>query len=101
MPRGYTNKELADRFNDYFIDKTIKICTNITRKCQHLPLNVETPAPPEIQKFSKFQPITLSKFEEIILSTSNKNSDLDPVPTSLLKQILPSIVMIIADIINI
>ena len=43
---SYTNKELADRFNDYFINKIIKICTNLTGKHQHLPLNVETPAPP-------------------------------------------------------
>ena len=57
--------------------------------------------PPEIQKLSEFQPITLSKLEEVILSTPNKNCELDPIPTSLLKQILPSIVTIIADIINI
>ena len=36
----------------------------------------------------------------IIQSTPNKNCDLDPVPTSLLKQIPPSIIPLIADIIN-
>ena len=36
----------------------------------------------------------------MILSTANKNCELDPILTSLLKQILPSIVGIIADIIN-
>ena len=61
LPPDYTNKELADRFDNYFIKKIIKIHTNLTGKCQHLPLNVETPAPPEIQKLSEFQPITLSK----------------------------------------
>ena len=100
LPPGYTNKELADRFNNYFIDKIVKICTDLIGKHQHLPLHVEISAPPEIQKFSKFQPITHSKLEKIILSSPSKNCKLDPVPTSLLKQILPSIVGIIADIIN-
>ena len=45
LPPGYTNKELADRFNNYFIYKIIKIHTNLTGKCQHLPPNVEIPAP--------------------------------------------------------
>ena len=47
-----------------------------------------------------FQPVTLPKLHKIIQSTPNKNCDLDPVPTSLLKQILPSIIPLVADIIN-
>ena len=54
LPPGYTNKELADRVNNYFIDKIIKICTDLTGKHQHLPPNVDTPAPPEIQNLSEF-----------------------------------------------
>ena len=100
LPPGYTNKELADRFNNYFIDKIVKNCADLIGKRQHLPPYVEIPAPTEIQKFSSFQPITLSKLEKIILSSPSKNCELDPIPTSLLKQILPSIVGIIADIIN-
>ena len=62
---------------------------------------MEIPATPEIQQFCKFQPITLSKFERMILLTSSKSCPLDPIPTSLLKQILPSTIEITADIINI
>ena len=52
------------------------------------------------QDLSNFQPVTLPKLHKIIQSTPNKNCNLDPVPTSLLKQILPSIIPLIADIIN-
>ena len=38
--------------------------------------------------------------KKIIQSTPSKNCELDPIPTSLLKQILPSIVSTIFDIIN-
>ena len=48
-----------------------------------------------------FQPITLSKLERMILLTSSKSCELNPIPTSLLKLILPSTIEIIADIINI
>ena len=51
-------------------------------------------------KLCRFQPITLSNLQKLIRSTPNKSCDLDPIPTSLLKQILPSIVTTIADIIS-
>ena len=57
-------------------------------------------SPPGTQNLSNFWPITLSKLQKIILSTPSKNCELNPIPTCLLKQILPSIVGIIADIIN-
>ena len=79
----------------------VKICTNLIEKHQHLPSYAEIPAPPEIQQFSKFQPITLSKLKKMILSTQSKSCKINLIPTSLLKQILPSTVEIIADIINI
>ena len=101
MPPGVTNKDLAYRFNNFFIDKITKICNDLIGKQQHLPLYVETPAPLNTDKLCRFQPITLFNLQKMIWSTPNKSCDLDPIPTSLLKQILPSIVTTIADIINI
>ena len=100
MPPGVTNKDLAYRFNNFFIDKITKICNDLIVKEQHLPTYVEIPAPPNTKNFCKFQPNILSNLQKIIWSTPNKNCHLDPIPTSLLKQILPSIVSTIADIIN-
>ena len=100
MPPGVTNKDLAYRFNNFFIDKITKIRNDLIGKQQHLPLYVETPAPSNTNKLCRFQPISLSNLQKIIRSTPNKSCDLDPIPTSLLKHILPSIVTTIADIIN-
>ena len=100
LPPGIPNKDLAVRFNNYFIQKIANICTDLIEKCQHLPPYAERPAPPGTQDLSDFQPVTLPKLQKIIQSTPNKNCDLDPVPTSLLKQILPSKIALIADIIN-
>ena len=100
MPPGVTNKDLAYRFNNFFIDKITKIHNDLTGKQQHLPLYMETPAPLNTNKLCRFQLITLSNLQKIIRSTPNKSCDLDSIPTSLLKQILPSIVTTIADIIN-
>ena len=100
MPLGVTNKDLAYRFNNFFIDKITKIHNDLIGRQQHLPLYVETPAPLNTNKLCRFQPITLSNLQKIIQSTPNKSCDLNPIPTSLLKQILPSIVTTIANIIN-
>ena len=62
---------------------------------------MEIPVAPEIQQFSEFQPVSLSKLERMILSTPSKSCYLNPIPTSLLKQIIPSTINVIADIINI
>ena len=97
MPHGVTNKDLAYRFNNFFIDKITKIRNDLIGKQQQLPFYVETPAPSNTNKLCRFQPITLSNLQKIIRSTPNKSCDLDPILTSLLNQILPSIVTIITD----
>ena len=100
LPPGIPNKDLAVRFNNYFIQEIANIHTDLIQNCQHLPLYAERPAPPGTQDLSDFQPVTLPKLQKIIRSTPNKNYDLDTVPTSLLKQILPSVIALIAEIIN-
>ena len=64
MPLGVTNKDLAYRFNNFFIDKITKIRNDLIGKQQHLPLYVETPAPLNTNKLCRFQPITLSQSSE-------------------------------------
>ena len=100
LPPDISNKDLAVRFNNYFIEKIAKIHSDLIEKCQQLPHCIEILSPPGTQNFSNFQPITLPKLQKIILSTPNKNCEFDPILTSLLRQILPSIVALIANIIN-
>ena len=100
MPPGISNKDLAVRFNNYLIEKIANICNDLIQKHQFLLPYIERLAPPGTQNFSNFQPVTLPELQKIIQSTPNKNCDLDPVPTSLLKHIHSPIVTLIADIIN-
>ena len=101
LPPGITNKDL-----DWQIQQLL-----YWNHCQDLSLislesisishpYVEIPAPQGHRTSVIFNQITLPKLLKIILSTPNKNCELNPIPTSLLKQILPYIVRIIADIIN-
>ena len=100
LPPSIPNKDLAVSFNNYFIEMIAKICSDLIEKCLHLPPYIETQAPLGTHNLSNFQPITLPELQKLIHSTSNKNCALDPIPTVLLKQILPSIAALISDIIN-
>ena len=100
LPPGIPNKDLAVSFNNYFIETIAKIGSDLIRKHLQLPPYIETQAPPGTHNLSNFQPIILPELQKLILSTSDKNCMLDPIPTALLKQILPSIVALISDIIN-
>ena len=65
-PKVLQNKDLAYRFNNFFIDKITKICNDLIGKQQHLPLYEETPAPSNTNKLCRFQPISLSNLQKII-----------------------------------
>ena len=54
MPPGITNKDLAYRFNNFFIDEITKIHNDLIRKHQHLPPYVEIPAPQIQTTFTNF-----------------------------------------------
>ena len=100
LPPGIPNKDLAVSFNNYFIEKIAKIHSDLIGKCQQLPPYIKILAPPGTHNLSNFQPITLPELQKLVLYTLNKNCMLNPIPTALLKQILPSIAALIADIIN-
>ena len=100
LPPGYTNQELADRFNKYFIDKITKIRSVLLEKCSHLPNYAEFEAAPNITPLSRFCNLSQQEVRKMILATPNKSCKLDPIPTDLLKHILPSILELATDIVN-
>ena len=59
LPPGISNKDLAVRFNNYFIEKIANICTDLFGKHQLLPPYVERLAPPGTHNFDNFKPVTL------------------------------------------
>ena len=99
LPPGFTNQELADRFNNYFIDKIAKIRSVLLEKCSHLPNYVEVEAAPN-RTLPRFCNLSQQEVRKRILATPNKSCELDPILTDLLKHILPWIIELITDIVN-
>ena len=54
LPPGISNKDLAVRFSNYFIEKIAKICSDLIGNLQQLPPYIEILAPPGTQNFSNF-----------------------------------------------
>ena len=50
--------------------------------------------------FLEFKPISCSDLEQYIMASPTKSCELDPIPTSLLKKILPSVSQLLTAIVN-
>ena len=80
------------------MDKIAIICSNFPDKVHNIP-SVQKP---EIRsKMNSFERATEDEIKKLILSPSSKSSDLDLIPTSVLKNSLDIIITPITDIINI
>ena len=51
-------------------------------------------------KLYQFTPMTESEFKTIIMSMKSKSSEINPIPTHIFKQLLPSVIPIITKIVN-
>ena len=91
---------MADKFNNFFTDKIAKIRSALLEKRSHLPKYVEVKADPNVKPLTKFHNLSPQEVKKMILATPNKSCDLDPIPTNLLKNILPSVLQLITNIVN-
>ena len=102
LPPGFTDKEQATQFNNFFVSKIPKIWDelNINRD-QLVPVNSApifvTPDPPIMDSFS-----VLSEYEvaKIIHRSPSKSCEDDPIPTTLLKNILQSVLPVLTALVN-
>ena len=96
---GFTSvKSLCDHFSRYFVDKIETIRSKFPDKVQNIP-QVQKP---EIRsKMKVFERASEDENKNLILSSSSKSCDLDPIPTSVLKNCLDILITPITDIINI
>ena len=78
-----------------FIGKTQKIRDQPDQYDKYTPWHKEIPT------LSQYEPMTTKEFDRLIPSMATKSCKLDAIPTSVLKQIIPSILQIITKIINI
>jgi len=86
---------LAQRFNDFFIEKILKIRESIP------PCDNPTPAGFSVLcAMSSFSQVSVDYVSRLISSASNKSCDLDPMPTELIKMGAQHIAPVITRIIN-
>ena len=102
LPPGFTDKEQASCFNKFFVSKISKIQDelNINRD-QLVPVNnapiFVTPNPPILDSFSVLSEHEVAK---IIHRSSSKSCEDDPIPTTLHKNILPSVLPVLMALVN-
>ena len=96
LPLGKSNKDLAEGFVDFFLSKIQRICNRLE--------GYENISPQEhhgASKLSSFTPMTELEIVNVINGMASKSCEMDPILTTLLKEILPSIIKPITNIINI
>ena len=84
LARG-TEQELANEFADFFIQKIIKIREELDDYPTYQPSDLHVP------KFNSFNEICKDQVQKMIISTKSKSCELDPIPVTLLKSILPRV----------
>ena len=98
LPEFTSVKSLCDHFSRHFVDKIETIRSKFPDKVQNIP-QVQKP---EIRsKMNVFERASEDEIKKLILSSSSKSCDLDPMPTSVLKNCLDILLTPITDIINI
>ena len=92
--------ELAEKFANYFDQKIVKIRheldNDITATDQS---SCATPVSGNIL-LSEFEPTTSEELHKIIRNSPFKTSSLDPIPSSLLKDVLPEILPQLVELVN-
>ena len=96
LPDGISNQELADQFADYFINKIQTI-----RDYLHNYDKYHVDQAHHIPTFGKFEPLMEDEVAKFIMAMASMSCESDPVPTTLLKEILPQVIKLITKIINI
>ena len=98
LPEFTSVKSLCDHFSRYFVDKIETIRSKFPDKVQNIP-QVQKP---EIRsKMNVFERASEDEIKKLILSASSKSCDLDPIPTSMLKNCFDILITPITHIINI
>ena len=91
---------LPDDFNDFFIDKIIKIRNDFTSNSQPITSIVDDVINADINKLSSFRPTTVEEIKKLLSKSSPASCLLDPMPTKLVKECIDEIAPVITSIVN-
>ena len=95
FPDSENDEMLANQFADYFTEKIRAIRVRLEEN--------PTYKPQETAKafMSKFDRVTESEVAKCIRSMASKSCELDVIPTTILKQVLDTVIIPITSIINV
>ena len=93
-PAYTSDEQLADDFASHFQGKIEKIRNQIKDKPRY------TSTQSEVPKLIRFNPFTEKQVSTIITSLKSKSCELDAIPTTILKKILPKVISFITKIVN-
>jgi hypothetical protein len=95
LPTHTCDVDLADQFVNYFSQKVKNICQsfNSTKPLQDPPVSMSP-------KFDTFSMVTEAELSKVIMSGNSKSCRLDPLPTTILKCVLPALLPPLLNIVN-
>ena len=99
LPTGFMNEELAECFNNFFISKINKIRDNLTANQVQLPqlfASYENAVP----CMNTFRMLSEDDVSMMVRKSPAKSCKADPIPTALLKEILPDIIPLLRAVVN-
>ena len=97
LPDNICGSGLADCFADFFEQKIRKLRDSLNHRAPVLHDHTVTPCSSALDSFS---PVTAEAVARIIMRSPSKTSQLDPIPTWLLKSCVEPILPAITDIVN-
>ena len=98
LPSHTSATKLAQSFSDFFVSKIEKIRTHIDeQKCNNVLI---TPPSPPLENISSFNPTTDEEIKKVIDKAKSATCNLDPIPTSLLKECSDLLLPTITEILN-
>ena len=104
LPEYSVSALLAERFNDFFVTKISTIRTELISRennVQELKCPpIESLLKPSESKLLTFRPTNAAEITKIIKNSSKASCSQDPIPTSLIHEVLPTLAPVMADIVN-
>jgi hypothetical protein len=94
LPEHNDERSLADQFNEYFLEKPLKLRASLQTSIPHITDS------DSIVKMDSFRLLTVFQVVRIIKQSPRKSSVLDPIPTQRLLMCLKSLVLIIHPLVN-
>ena len=97
LPSNKTDIDNANDFNHFFINKIKKLKERFDTGT---PATFQESVKPGITTLNAFTPLNLDSTKKAILSAATKSCDLDPIPTTLVKEHVDTLATVIQAIIN-